>query len=195
MAKSVVKSDEIVVGKIRLSFAKLENGTGEKTTDREGNEKMKYGAVLLVPKSDTALVAKIEKVLNETKVSFKSIFKKDPATTPWKDGDETPYEEHHGCFTLNVSAVKELGKQISLLRKNADGSYAELAKGEVYSGCYGYAAISFADYEFNSKRGISCYINKFLKTSDGEALGNTGMSNESAFGDIEVGEDEGGLMD
>ena len=43
--------------------------------------------------------------------------------------------------------------------------------GEVYSGCYGRAAINFYGYSSNGKKGISAGLQSIQKLHDGEPLG------------------------
>ncbi len=54
---------------------------------------------------------------------------------------------------------------------------------EVYSGCYGRAAINFFGYSSNGKKGISAGLLSIQKLHDGEALGGSRGSAKDDFDD------------
>lgn len=60
---------------------------------------------------------------------------------------------------------------------------------EVYSGCYGAAAVSFYAYNKSGNKGVGCGLSAFMKTADGEHLGDT-FDAEAAFADIEIDDDD-----
>jgi hypothetical protein len=54
---------------------------------------------------------------------------------------------------------------------------------EFYSGCYGYASVSFFAYDNGVSKGVTCGLNALLKSRDGERFGG-GSSAEADFADI-----------
>ena len=52
--------------------------------------------------------------------------------------------------------------------------------GEVYSGCYGRAALNFYGYNSNGKKGISAGLLSIQKLSDGEPFGTVGSADDFA---------------
>ena len=54
---------------------------------------------------------------------------------------------------------------------------------EFYSGCYGYASVSFYCYDNGVSKGVTCGLNSVLKSRDGERLGGGGNV-ESDYADV-----------
>ena len=160
---------KVITGKVRFSFVNVfEPKKNEDGTDG------KYGVTLLIPKSDTATLGKIKDAIAEARENF---CKRNGATAlPQKpvhtlhDGDGVkdngePYGEE--CKGHYVIAVQSKQKPIivdSFRNHITDPS-------EVYSGCYGRAAINFYGYSRNGKKGISAGLQSIQKLHDGDALG------------------------
>jgi hypothetical protein len=169
-------STKVVTGKVRFSYAnifeaKAPNGGGEP----------KYSITLLIPKSDTATLEKIKNAMAEARENF---CKRNGANAlPVKpnhtmhDGDGTrdsgdPYgPECKGCYVITVSS-----KQKPVIVDNFRNEITD--PGEVYSGCYGRAAINFYGYNSNGKKGISAGLLSIQKLSDGEPFGTVGSAND-----------------
>ena len=60
--------------------------------------------------------------------------------------------------------------------------------GELYSGCYGRAAINFYAYSRNGKKGISAGLLSVQKLHDGDALGGARGSADDFDDDYNAGE-------
>ena len=132
----------------------------------------KYSVSLIIPKSDTKTVAKIEAKLkgNGKSVPALSVLK-----TPLRDGDlERPDDPAYaGSYFVNANATSAPGIV------DADRNPI-LTRSEVYSGVYGRASISFYAFNSSGNKGIACGLNNLQKIRDGEPLGGK-ASAESDF--------------
>ena len=160
---------KIITGKVRFSYVNI----FEPKEDASGGNP-KYGVTLLIPKSDTVTVGKIKEAIAEAREVF---CKRNGATAlPQKpnhtlhDGDGVrdsgdPYgPECKGCYVITVST-----RQKPVIVDNMRNPITD--PGEVYSGCYGRAAINFYGYNSNGKKGISAGLQSIQKLHDGEPLG------------------------
>ena len=145
----------------------------------------KFSVSLIIPKSDTKTVAKIQAAIEaayrEGEAKLKGNGKTVPALTaiktPLRDGDtERPDDPAYaGAYFVNANATSAPGIV------DADRNPI-LTRSEVYSGVYGRASITF--YAFN--RGIACGLNNLQKIRDGEPLG----GKASAESDFDTDDDE-----
>lgn len=167
---------KVVTGKVRFSYcnvfeAKVPNGGGD----------AKYSVTLLIPKSDTGTLGKIKQAMAEARENF--VARNGVNSLPAQpnhtlhDGDGMrdsgdPYgDECKGCYVITVSS-----KQKPVI---VDAFRNEITDpGEVYSGCYGRAAINFYGYNSNGKKGISAGLLSIQKLSDGEPFGTVGSAND-----------------
>lgn len=134
----------------------------------------RYGVSLLIPKSDTKTVAKInaaiEAAYQEGQSKLKGNSKSVPALsilkTPLRDGDlERPDDEaYKGCYFLNANSATAPGVV------DADRQPI-FEQSEMYSGVKGRASINFYVFNVNGNRGIACGLNNLQKISDGTPLG------------------------
>ena len=172
----------VVVGPVRFSYVSLlEKSEG---LDNE----LQYSAVLMFPKSDKALVAKVHlafKKATDAAVA-KGLFKKNMVknvTLPWRDGDDeedrgSKGKEFDGFFWMNV---KNKRNQPGIVGPDRQPIMDE---DEIYSGMWGYADIALSPYDYKGKKGIGAYLNNVMKTKDDERLDGR-QSAEDAFADIE----------
>lgn len=139
----------------------------------------KYSVSLIIPKSDTKTVAKIEAAIEaayrEGEAKLKGNGKSVPALsvlkTPLRDGDlERP---DNRSYFVNANATSAPGIV------DADRNPI-LTRSEVYSGVYGHASISFYAFNSSGNKGIACGLNNLQKIRDGESLGGK-ASAESDF--------------
>lgn len=183
-------STKIVTGKVRLSYVSI----FEPKAPAEGGDP-KYSVTLLIPKSDTATLAKIKEAMNEARDNFcqKNGASALPAKpiTPLHDGDGNkpstgePYgPECKGCYVIAVSS-KQKPVIVDAFRNEITDST------EVYSGCYGRASINFYGYS-NKKKGIGAGLLSIQKLSDGEPFGTVGSANDfdDDYRDPEAGADD-----
>ena len=134
----------------------------------------KYSVSLIIPKSDTKTVEKINAAIQaayeEGQSKLKGNSKSVPALslikTPLRDGDtERPDDEaYKNCYFINANSATAPGIV------DADRNPI-LERSEVYSGVYGRASISLYAFNSNGNRGIACGLNNLQKISDGEPLG------------------------
>lgn len=134
----------------------------------------KYSVSLIIPKSDTVTVSKInlaiETAYNEGQSKLKGTGKFVPELsslrTPLRDGDSEKQnqKEYRNCYFINAKSSS--APQIVYADKSNVTDHSE-----VYSGVYGRASISFYAYNTNGNKGISCELNHLQKFSDGERLG------------------------
>ena len=155
----------------------------------DGGEK-KYSVSLLIPKSNTGLVAGV-------KAAIKAAFQdgiasrfggKQPAPGTWKnplrDGDaERPDDETYaGCYFINATSKGKPGI-VKIVKMNGEKKLVEITdEDEVYSGCYGVASVTFFPFNNAGNKGVAAGLNNVLKTKDGEYLGGR-ASAQSDFGD------------
>ena len=169
-------STKVITGKVRFSFCHI----FEPQAPINGGEP-KYSVTLLIPKSDTVTLGKIKEAMDEARENF---CKKNGANAlPLKpnhtlhDGDGTrdsgdPYgPECKGCYVITVSSKQKPVIVDSFRNEIID-------PGEVYSGCYGRAAINFYGYSNSGKKGISAGLLSIQKLHDGEPFGTVGSADD-----------------
>lgn len=169
-------STKVVTGKVRFSFCNI-----FEAKEPQGGGEPKYSVTLLIPKSDTVTLGKIKAAQAEARENF---CKKNGANAlPAKpnhtlhDGDGVrdsgdPYgPECKGCYVITVSS-----KTKPVVVDNFRNAITD--PGEVYSGCYGRAAINFYGYSSNGKKGISAGLLSIQKLHDGEPFGTVGSADD-----------------
>ena len=134
----------------------------------------KYSVSLIIPKSDTKTVEKIQAAIqaayDEGQSKLKGNGKSVPALsvlkTPLRDGDaERPDDEaYKDSYFINATPATAAGIV------DADRNPI-LERSEVYSGVYGRASINLYAFNSNGNKGIACGLNNLQKISDGEPLG------------------------
>ena len=134
----------------------------------------KFSVSLIIPKSDTKTVAKIQAAIEaayrEGEAKLKGNGKTVPALTaiktPLRDGDtERPDDPAYaGAYFVNANSATAPGIVDADRQPILDTS-------EVYSGVYGRASINFYAFNSNGNKGIACGLNNLQKIRDGEPLG------------------------
>lgn len=134
----------------------------------------KYSVSLIIPKSDTKTVEKIQAAIQaayeEGQGKLKGNGKSVPALsvlkTPLRDGDaERPDDEAYAdAYFINANSATAPGIVDADRQPVIDRS-------EVYSGVYGRASINFYAFNSNGNKGIACGLNNLQKIRDGEPLG------------------------
>lgn len=134
----------------------------------------KYSVSLIISKSDTKTVKKIQAAIqaayeegqSKLKGNGKSVPSLSVIKTPLRDGDaERPDDEaYKNSYFINANSATAPGIV------DADRNPI-LERSEVYSGVYGKASISLYAFNCNGNRGIACGLNNLQKISDGEPLG------------------------
>ena len=149
----------------------------------------KYSVSLIIPKSDTKTIAKIQAAIEaaykEGEAKLKGNGKSVPALsvlkTPLRDGDaERPDDEaYKNAYFVNANATSAPGIVDADLNPI-------LTRSEVYSGVYGRASITFYAFNSSGNKGIACGLNNLQKIRDGEPLG----GKASAESDFATDDDE-----
>lgn len=172
---------KVITGKCRLCYEHLFEAHLMK-----GASKAKYGACIVIPKTDKATIAKIQAAVNAaTQEGMKSKWKgKKPANLklPLRDGDEERPEDETftGCCFVNANSDRAPG--IVDLACNPI-----LDREEVYSGCYCRFSINFYPFSVNGNNGVACGLNNVQKVADGERLAG-GSRAEDDFSDDYTGD-------
>lgn len=152
----------------------------------------KFSVSLIIPKSDTVTIKKIEVAIEaaykEGEAKLKGNGRSVPALsvlkTPLRDGDaERPDDEAYAnAYFVNANSATAPGIV------DADRQPI-LETSEVYSGVYGRASINFYAFNSNGNKGIACGLNNLQKIRDGEPLGGKSRAEDDFAGE----EDEGFL--
>ncbi|MGV9189273.1 DUF2815 family protein [Arcanobacterium canis] len=171
---TITNPTRIVTGEVRLSYANV----WEPNSIQEG--KPKYSVSLIIPKSDTATIAAIEKAVDAAINAGIGKFggkrpNKAALKLPLRDGDiERDDEAYANSYFVNANSLT--APQI------VDENVAPiLDRAEVYSGCYARVSLSFYAFNTNGNRGIACGLGNIQKTRDGESLGGGRVSAEADF--------------
>lgn len=182
---------KVITGLVRLSYVNVFKPRKDEESGRES-----YSVMALIPKSDTATVAKINAAVDAVKndpasqqvwgSKFLASFK-----TPLRDGDterdteESP--EYAGHWFINVNSGTKPGVVDAHVQPVMDES-------AVYSGCYGKVSLNMYAYKQKGGVGIAAGLNNVQKIKDGERLGG-GRSNPEDDFSVESEEGEGSFMD
>lgn len=134
----------------------------------------KYSVSLIIPKSDTKTIKKIQAAIQaaydegqgKLKGNGKSVSALLVLKTPLRDGDaERPDDAAYAdSYFINANSGTAPGIV------DADRQPI-LDRSEVYSGVYGRASINFYAFNSNGNKGIACGLNNLQKIKDGEPLG------------------------
>jgi len=134
----------------------------------------KYSVSLIIPKSDTATIAKVKQAIEaayregESKLrgNGKAVPPLAALKSPLRDGDlERPDDEaYRGAYFINANSASKPGIVDHDRQPIID-------RFEVYSGVYGRASIAFYAFNTNGNKGIACGLNNLQKIADGEPLG------------------------
>jgi hypothetical protein len=174
-----VPSNKIITGEGRILFPAVfepkENDRGE----------LRYSLCFLIPKGDTATIAKINAAVDAMKVDPKNVATwgskwLDSFKHPLRDGDNArdtdARPEWAGHYFINAGSKMRPGVVDVSVQKIIDPE-------EIYSGVYGRVSITLSAYNVDGGRGINCYLNNVQKTKDGERLAG-GASAEEDFGPV-----------
>lgn len=170
------QSTKVITGLVRFSYAQVFTPKAIK----EGDEP-KYSVSILIPKTDTVTLEKINKAIEAAKVAGIAKIGKNgkvPAgiKLPLRDGDTEREDDqnYEGHYFINASSFKAPG----IVDKSCQPI---LDQDEFYSGCYGRASINFYAFNSNGNKGIACGLQNLQKLKDGERLAG-GSTAEEDFG-------------
>lgn len=169
-------STKVVTGKVRFSFVNI----FEPRASQDGGDP-KYSVTLLIPKSDKVTMGKIKEAMEEARQNFcakngSSTLPAKPSNTlhdgdGQKDNGDDYGPECKGHYVMTVSS-KDRPVIVDAARNEI------LDRTEVYSGCYGRAAINFYGYNSHGKKGISAGLLSVQKLTDGEPFGTRGSADD-----------------
>lgn len=174
---------------VRLSYCFL-NAPRKNDDGSDG----KYGATLIIPKTDTVTVAQINAAIEAAKVAgaAKGIRNAKNFPSPLRDGDGPKPRggeygpECKGCWVLSSSSKRQpkvVDRRVQPI----------LDPDEIYSGMWAIVDINFACFSVTGNSGISCYLNNVQKIRDDEPLGGSAPRPEDVFKAVEDEDDDLGL--
>ena len=173
-----------LIGEARMNFAHV--FTPDSFDDKS---EPKYSVVLSFPKSDKKLYKTIEAAINECVEKAKSQY---GGALPKKfniieiqdgaDWDEKFELEDFYVIKASSSYKPEVVKKAKVMGKVQLVPITD--EDEFYSGCYGYASVTFYKYDTGVSKGITCGLNSLLKSRDGEKLGTGSGSAEADFAGV-----------
>ena len=132
--------------------------------------KPKYSISVLIPKTDTVTINKINEAIDiaiEEGIARFGGKKPNKAALklPLRDGDlERDNDAYKGHYFINANSINTP----QIVDANLDPI---LDRNEVYSGCYGRVSLNFYAFNSNGNKGIACGLGNVQKLRDGEPLG------------------------
>ena len=132
--------------------------------------KPKYSISVLIPKTDTVTINKINEAIDiaiEEGIARFGGKKPNKSTLklPLRDGDlERDNDAYKGHYFINANSINAP----QIVDTNLDPI---LDRNEVYSGCYGRVSLNFYAFNSNGNKGIACGLGNVQKLRDGEPLG------------------------
>lgn len=175
----------VTTGEVRLSYVHL-----FKPYAFQPGQEEKFSCTILIPKSDTETMARINNAIaaaTEKGVSDKWNGVRPPVIpNPVYDGDGVrPSDgmafgpECRGHYVLTASAKADYPPEVVDAQLNP-----VINQSEIYSGIYARVNISFFPYAFGGKKGIGCGLGPVQKTRDGEPLGGSTPKASQVFGAV-----------
>jgi len=156
----------VVTGKARLSYAHLFEAVSFK------GGAAKYSVSVLIPKSDTATLAKIRAAVKEaTEIGkTKKWGGKVPPklVLPLRDGDEEREDDEAYIGHFFVNAKSSTPPEVV----DYPGCDPILDKNAIKSGDFARVSMNFYPYDVEGGRGIACGLNSVQKLADGPSLMN-----------------------
>lgn len=153
----------------------------------------KYSVSLIIPKSDTKTIEKIEKAIQEAITEgvakkYEGKRPKDAALKlPLRDGDLERDEDaaYVDSMFLNASSKDKPG----IVNRRTEPI---LDRDEVYSGCYCNVSVNFYPFNFQGKKGVAAGLGNIQKVKDGEPLSGRTIMAADEFTDLGDGDDDRG---
>lgn len=185
--KETVNPTKVVTGVCRLSYANI-----WQAKSINGGQP-KFSTSVLIPKTDTATLAKVKKAIEaayeegegKLKGTGKSIPSLASLKTPLRDGDtERPDDDaYKGCWFLNANSNTAPGVVDIRNERIYDTS-------EIYSGVYARVSLTFYAFNSSGNRGIACGLQNIQKVRDGEPLGGKAKAEDDFDDGFKPTEDE-----
>ncbi|MEW6957090.1 DUF2815 family protein [Trueperella pyogenes] len=179
---STTNLTRVVTGEVRLSYVNI----FEAKSIQGG--KPKYSVSLIIPKSDTETIGKIERAIDAAIDAGIGKFggkrpNKAALKLPLRDGDiEKDDQAYANAMFVNANSPTPPQVVDANLQPILDVS-------EVYSGCYARVSVSFYAFNTNGNKGIACGLGNIQKLRDGEPFGGNRISAEDDFGSFAASDD------
>jgi len=198
MAKAQKRADDqllqkVIGGPARISYAHVFKPT---SVHPDKPDTLKYSCVLMIPKTNKALVSQIKKAIQaatengiETVKAWKGV-KPKKFTNPLRDGDEDfdNNPEYEGHWIISAKSDRKPG----IIDKDKEPLTTD---DEFYSGVHARFSIKFYPYGTAGNNGIGVQLNHLQKVKDGERLGGSRSTADEDFEDDWEDDDEDGIMD
>lgn len=183
-----VNPTHVVTGKVRFSYEHIMKPYANTSTDPSAEPK--YSATVLVPKTDTTTMARINAAITAAKKrgveakKYRDGTPLDKLPTPIYDGDGYRADgytefgpECKGMWVFTASCAQDRRPGVV----DAGGNPI-LDPTEIYSGIWGRVSVDFFPYNFAGKQGVGCSLCNVQKLADGEPLGASRPSAADDFG-------------
>ena len=176
---------KVRIGEVRLSYCHL----FQPEAVADGGEK-KYSVSIIIPKSNTKLVAEVKAAIEAAAAAGISKFGgRRPANlkTPLRDGDleRADDDAYADAWFINASSKGKPGV-VKVMNVQGEKKLVEVTnEEEVYSGCYGVVSVTFFPFNNAGNKGVAAGLNNVLKTKDGTFLGGR-TSAQTDFGDMDL---------
>ena len=171
---------KVIIPNVRFSYVH-----DFEPTALDGQEP-KVSVQLIIPKWDKTSVDEIKKAINNAIEDGKDKLKGvKNVKQPLRDGDEEKADDpnYAGCYFMNANARKKPGV-VDKYKEEIDDP------DDFYSGCYGFASVTFYAYNTAGNKGIGCGLNNVMKTKEGEHLGGGRATAKSDFDGYEFSPEE-----
>lgn len=182
-----IMSRKLVLKNVRFSYVRVFepeqfNGVGD----------LNYSVVLLIPKTDKALIKQINDAIKAEAQAYIALDPKFkgviPANfkSPLRDGDAPEKEGkagYEGMYYMTAKRKEKLGRPIVIDKHKQPVTVKE----DMYSGSWGTASISLYGYNMSSdNRGITVGLNGIQKVTDDDRLdGGASVNDFDSFDDDE----------
>lgn len=173
-----------LVGEAQMNFVRV----FEPDTKMDPNHP-RYSVVLSFPKTNKKLYKEIQAAIDSCVEKAKtSVF---GGTLPKKfsiieiqdgeDWDEKYHLEDQWVLKASSTFQPEVVKKSTVMGKTQLVPITD--EDEFYSGCFGYASVTFFAFNRDANKGVTCALNSLLKSRDGEKLGGSGSA-AADFADV-----------
>ena len=182
-------SRKLILKNVRFSYVRV-----FEAEQYQGVGEFHYSVVLLIPKTDTALVKQIN---DAVKAEAQDYFAKDPKfkgrvpenyKSPLKDGDAPEKKGkagYEGMYYITAKRKEEHGQPIVIDKHKQPITVKE----DMYSGSWGVASISIYGFNMSAdNRGITAGLNGIQKVTDDDRL--DGGASVNDFEDFGMQEDD-----
>jgi len=183
-----INPTHVVTGKVRFSYEHIMKPYANTSTDPSAEPK--YSTTVLVPKTDTTTMTRINAAIAAAKKrgveakKYRDGTPLDKLPTPIYDGDGYRADgytefgpECKGMWVFTASCAQDRKPGVV----DAGGNPI-LDPTEIYSGIWGRVSVDFFPYNFAGKQGVGCSLCNVQKLADGEPLGASRPSAADDFG-------------